>query len=66
MAVGVESISTGLDMDNLAWKQVLFVWVWVLIWFIIQDCFLKVAAYKAIDWYYAIDKSEAPGRAVCA
>jgi hypothetical protein len=58
MAVGVESISTGLDMDNLAWKQVLFVWVWVLIWFIIQDCFLKVAAYKAIDWYYAIDKSE--------
>ena len=56
MAVGVESISKNLDMDNIAWKQVGFVWAWVACWFVIQDCFLKVTAYKCIDWYYNNDK----------
>merc|ERR1712190_197932 len=33
------------DMEGLSWAMILFVWVYCLIWFVIQDI-CKVALYK--------------------
>jgi H+-transporting ATPase len=56
MSAGIESLGSDLDMDNLSSQQILFVWVWVLVWFVFMDMFMKVPAYKAIDWYYDVEK----------